>query len=158
MSFATIYVMRENFNWIKVHLRIPKFKRTFLLYRLLSMNFYSTQVGFETHWFWQAKKNFPRHPTFKAWPIKTACGEYSYRKLVMEQIGRCVQLQQHDGALTLHRKTTHRICSPISMWSILSEEYELNHNNTSQLLGVKQGLRENIKEGRYIGEALWLSG
>jgi len=25
MSFATIYVTRENFNWMKVHLRIPRF-------------------------------------------------------------------------------------------------------------------------------------
>jgi len=70
MSFATIYMNRENFNWMKVHLRIPRFNRIFyyiplLLLLLLSMNFYSTQVGFETHWFWWAKKNLPRHPPFK---------------------------------------------------------------------------------------------
>ena len=28
------------------------------------MNFYWTWESFETHWFWQAKKNLPRHPTF----------------------------------------------------------------------------------------------
>ena len=58
MSFATIYIMRGNFNWMEVHLRIPRFNRIFLLYCLPSMNFYWTQVGFETHWFWQAKKNW----------------------------------------------------------------------------------------------------
>ena len=44
MSYATIYVTQED-----VYLKIPTFNRIFLLHCLLSMNFYWTQVGFETH-------------------------------------------------------------------------------------------------------------
>ena len=52
MSFATVYITWENFNWMKVHLRIPRFSHIFILHRLLSMNFYWGQVGCETHWLW----------------------------------------------------------------------------------------------------------
>jgi len=38
--------------WTKVQLRTPTFNCIFLLHRLLSMNFYWIQVGFEAHWFW----------------------------------------------------------------------------------------------------------
>jgi len=56
MSFATIYVTQENFNSMKVHLRMPTFDRIFLLHGLLSVNFYWDQVGFETRQSKKAKK------------------------------------------------------------------------------------------------------
>jgi len=64
MSFATSYVTRETFNWMKVHLRIPRFNHIYFItspaqYELLldSNRFWDTPILISQNY-------LPHHPTF----------------------------------------------------------------------------------------------